>query len=147
MLSSHCKGIDFPSQRVLQDLDLKLIDDSHCWTVGGWMISGTYWMCQMWYLRVGRPSGKGKAPYQLDASGLGLSCSARSELPPAVAVDFPFSCFGSQCCLLIHAFSWTSASVLAVGTELPKRDLLLFLSGIVLTLSLVRHGRLLFVLC
>ena len=109
------------------------------------MISGTYWMCQMWYLRVGRPSGKGKAPYQLDASGLGLSCSARSELPPAVAVDFPFSCFGSQCCLLIHAFSWTSASVLAVGTKLSIRDLLLFLSGIILTLSLVRHGRLLIV--
>ena len=28
---AHQQRIDFPSQRVLQDLDLKLIDDSHCW--------------------------------------------------------------------------------------------------------------------
>ena len=65
----------------------------------------------MWYPRVDRPSGKGKAPYQLDASGLGLSYSARSELPPAVAVNFPFflvwkSMLSAHLCLLLDFLTY-----------------------------------------
>ena len=65
----------------------------------------------MWYPRVDRPSGKGKAPYQL--MPVALSWVAQLVVSSLLQLQLTshISCFGNQCCLLIHAFSWTSSHV------------------------------------